>query len=67
MSKPIHVGTSPLTNTIFAGHILKDGCTWASNKQDVTIEALVAVAQHVLRFGKPIEINANGISSSKSG
>ena len=61
MSKPIHVGTSPLTNTIFAGHILKDGCTWASNKQDVTIEALVAVAQHVLRFGKPIEINANGI------
>ena len=30
--------------------------TQASNKQDVTIEALVAVANHVLQFGKPVEI-----------
>jgi hypothetical protein len=57
MSKKLHVGTSPLTNTIFAGHVLKDGMTWAANKQDVTIDALVAVANHVHQFGKPVEIS----------
>jgi hypothetical protein len=36
--------------------VLKDGMTWAANKQDVTIDALVAVAQHVENFGKPVEI-----------
>jgi hypothetical protein len=56
MNKKLHVGTSPLTNTIFAGGVLKDGMTWAANKQDVTIDALVAVAQHVENFGKPVEI-----------
>ena len=60
MKKKLHIGTSPLTNTIFAGGVLKDGMTWAANKQDVTIDALVAVAQHVEQFGKPVEIrNAN--------
>lgn len=29
-----------------------DGRTWASDKQDKTIEALVAVAEHALRFKK---------------
>lgn len=56
MNKKLHIGTSPLTNTIFAGGVLKDGRTWAANKQDVTIDALVAVAQHVEQFGKPVEI-----------
>jgi hypothetical protein len=56
MKRKLHVGTSPLTNTIFAGSVLKDGMTWSSDKQDVTIEALVAVAQHVESFGKPVEI-----------
>lgn len=61
MSKPIHIQTSPLTNTIFAGHVLKDGKTWAANKQDVTVEALIAVAEHAKRFGAPVEItNGNG-------
>lgn len=54
--KQLHVGCSPLTGTIFAGTTLKNG-TWASGKQDVTIDALVAVAQHAARFGKPIEIS----------
>lgn len=58
--KPLHIATSPLTNTIFCGHVLKDGRTWAANKQDVTIEALVAVAQHVEVFGKPVVITSNG-------
>ena len=52
----LHISSSPLTGTIFAGKVLKDGRTWGSNKQDVTIEALVAVAEHALKFGKPIEI-----------
>lgn len=30
--------------------------TWGTGKQDVTIEALVAVAEHVARFGRPVEI-----------
>lgn len=57
--KKLHIAASPLTGTIFAGTILKSG-TWAAGKQDLTIEALVAVARHVEQFGKPVEIrNAN--------
>ena len=26
--RKLHVGTSPLTNRIYAGHVLKDGATW---------------------------------------
>jgi len=54
--KKLHIATSPLTGTIFAGTVLKDGRTWGANKNDVTIEALVAVAEHTLSFGKPVEI-----------
>ena len=53
----IHVITSHLTNRIHAGTVLKNGYTWGADKQDVTIEALVAVAQHVLNFGAPVEIS----------
>ena len=56
MSKKLHIGCSPITGTIFAGNVLKDGRTWGTGKQDVTIEALVAVAEHVARFGRPVEI-----------
>jgi molybdopterin biosynthesis enzyme MoaB len=55
--KKLHIAVSPLTGTIFAGTVLKDGMTWGVNKQDVTIEALVAVAEHALKFGKPVEIS----------
>ena len=61
--KKLYIGTSPLTGTIYAGTILKDG-TWGE-KQDVTIEALVAVAQHVLKFGKPVEIMRDGMIEYK--
>ena len=46
--KPIHVACSPLTGTIYAGSVLKDGRTWGTQKRDVTLEALVAVAEHTL-------------------
>jgi len=55
--KKLHVACSPLTRTIFVGTVLKDGQRWSANKQDVTIEALVAVAEHALNFGKPVEIS----------
>lgn len=55
MKNKIRVAVSPLTNTIFAGKILKNG-TWATGKQDVTIDCLNAVAEHVKAFGKPVEV-----------
>ena len=64
MSKKIHVGLSPLTNTIFAGHVLKDGRTWGSNKNDVTNEAICAVVDHIIEFkrrtGKDLVLSENG-------
>jgi len=51
MSK-LHIATSPLTGTIFCGRVLKGGRTWGANKEDKTIEALVAVAEHALHFKK---------------
>ena len=54
--KKLHIGASPLTGTIFAGTLLKDQRTWSANKQDVTLDALVAVAEHAIKFGKPIQI-----------
>lgn len=58
--KPIHIGTSPLTHRIFAGHVLKDGCTWAANKQDVTGAACGAVCEHVLANGGHVTVTCNG-------
>ena len=55
--KKLHIATSPLTGKIFAGTVLKDGRTWGANKQDLTIEAIVAVARHGLKFGEPIVIS----------
>lgn len=58
--KPIHIATSPLTNRIFAGNILKDGYTWAANKQDVTGVACGAVCEHVLGMGGAVTVTCNG-------
>ena len=61
MSKKLHVATSPLTNRIYAGSILKDGQTWAANKTDVTGEACAAVSMHVIANGEPVVVTANGV------
>lgn len=61
MSKDLHVATSPLTNRIYTGRVLKDGCTWGSNKTDVTGEACAAVAHHVLANGEPVTVTRNGV------
>jgi hypothetical protein len=56
MKKDLHIAANPLTGTIFAGKVLRRGI-WAANKQDVTIEALVAVAQHAIHFGAPVVVS----------
>ena len=62
----LHIAASPLSGTIFVGTVLKDGMMWGANKKDLTIEALVAVAEHAARFkdktGKDVEIRtADGV------
>ena len=52
MSKKMHVATSPLTNNIYAGSVLKDGHTWSSNKADVTNEVICAFVDHAIEFKK---------------
>ena len=63
MSK-LHVGLSHLTNTIYAGSVLKDGITWGANKTDVTNAAICAVVDHILEFnkrtGKDLILSKNG-------
>lgn len=60
MSK-LHVGVSPITNRIFAGHVLKDGQTWGANKTDVTGPACGAVCEHVIANGEPVVVTRNGV------
>lgn len=59
--KKLHVATSPLTNRIYAGTVLKDGQTWGANKEDVTGAACGAVAEHVLRNGESVTVTCNGV------
>ena len=56
MTQKLRVATSPLTNTIFVGVIKKNG-EWKQGKQDVTMDCLNAVADHVTIFGKPVEVS----------
>lgn len=56
MKKNLHIATSPFTGTIYCGTLLKSGL-WSSDKQDLTIEALCAVVDHVNKFGKPVIIS----------
>lgn len=58
MSSPMRVARSPLTNTIYCGRIKGD--QWDGQTTDVTIDALVAVAEHVLSTGLPLVITGNG-------
>lgn len=56
MSKKLTIGTSQLTGKIYAGHLIKGGTIWGANKQDVTIDCLVATIEHCLKFGKTVEL-----------
>lgn len=54
--KVLHIATSPLTNNIYSGSLIKGG-RWGSDKCDLTIQALVAVAEHVTKLGAPCIIS----------
>ena len=51
-NKQLYIGISPINGSIFIGNLLEDGRTWASNKIDVTIDALCVVIEHTLMFKK---------------
>ena len=51
----IRVANSQLTNTIYAGTV--KGNLWGKNKTDVTMDCLVAVAEHATKFGEPVVIS----------
>lgn len=59
MKKKLHIGCSPLTAKIYAGTILKEGC-WSSDKQDVTDQAVSAVAQHFVQLDQHMEFTFEG-------
>lgn len=46
-----------MTGVIYAGSTVAKGTRWGANKKDVTIDALVAVANHVVKFGEPVVIS----------
>ena len=58
--KKLHVAISPITDRIFCGSVLKDGQTWAANKEDVTGEACAAVAMRAMAQGGEMVVTANG-------
>ena len=47
MTKKLHVSHSRLSGRIYAGSLSKDGKCWLSDQTDVTIEALLAVAEMI--------------------
>lgn len=53
------VGCSPLTSTIYAGKVLKNG-TWGNVKHDVTDTAVSAVAQHLLQLDERMQFQYCG-------
>ena len=57
--KKYHIGTSPITNVIYGGRVKKNTNQW-SEKEDLTGEALFAVAEHAVSFGKTIKLTADG-------
>lgn len=59
--RKLHVGTSPLTNRIYAGHVLKDVAIWGEGKQDVTGPVCEAVVEHVLANEAPVIVTCNGV------
>lgn len=60
MPHKLHVGCSPITGTIYAGTVLKDGRTWGANKTDVTGAAIGAVCEHVMHNKGEVLVTMNG-------
>jgi len=56
MTKKLHVQCSPITGEIFTGSISKCGTLWLSDKTDVTMEAIKAVADLADRKGGVLKV-----------
>ncbi len=54
--KKLKVACSPLTNAIYVGQVNDKKGLWVGDKQDVTMDCLIATIEHALKFGAPIEI-----------
>ncbi len=54
--KNLKIAASPLSGVIYAESTIKGGTMWGANKQDVTIECLIATIEHCLRFGDTVQI-----------
>lgn len=54
--KKLKVACSQLTNVIYAGQVNEKKGLWVGEKQDVTMDCLIATIEHALNFGAPIEI-----------
>jgi len=54
------IGCSPITATIYAGKVNKNGM-WASGKKDVTETAPMAVAEHLLIKGEAVQFTYRGV------
>lgn len=59
MAKKLHVGCSPLSKTIYAGSLGKDGRTWLADQTDVTNAAIGAVIEHI-GAGHVLTVDLNG-------
>jgi hypothetical protein len=55
----IRIGCSPITGTIYAGSVSKNGL-WGKNKVDVTNEALNAVSQSLLQTDEVLRFKYEG-------
>ncbi len=53
--KKYHIGTSSMTNIIYGGRVKKNTNQWLE-KEDLTAEALFAVAEHVVEFGDVVKL-----------
>ena len=56
----IRIGTSPITGSIFAGKVNKAGTMWVGEKQDITVEAIGAVAESLLKTKEKIPFTVDG-------
>ncbi len=54
--KQLKVAASPLTGQIYAGTTIKNGSMFGANKQDVTMDCLIATIEHCLMFNSTIQI-----------
>lgn len=64
MAKKLHLGVSPLTKSVYVGHLIENGTVWGVNKQDVTADFLNCIID---KFGPGEEIKSEHSLTSADG